>query len=78
MIFLDNQSKFKGRVVYRGDCVKDEWGDAAVFKDITNAQRPLRRQRLLTSTLASQVARESKAMLLRPFHKPCSKEPKRG
>ena len=32
---IPGQGKYKLRVVYRGDCVKDEWGGNAIFKDIT-------------------------------------------
>ena len=38
---IPGQSKFKGRVVYRGDCVKDEWGDQAIFKDIAQCPATL-------------------------------------
>ena len=31
---IPDQAKFKGRVVYRGDCSKDEWGKGAIFRDL--------------------------------------------
>ena len=38
---IAGQSKFKGRVVHRGDAVKDEWGNWAIFKEITQCPATL-------------------------------------
>ena len=38
---IPSQAKFKVRVVYRGDCVKDEWGQAALFRDLTSCPATL-------------------------------------
>ena len=38
---IPGQSKYKGRVVYRGDCVKDEWGQLALFKDMASCPATL-------------------------------------
>merc|ERR1711946_77381 len=38
---IPSQAKFKVRVVYRGDCVKDEYGNAALFKDLSSCPATL-------------------------------------
>ena len=75
---IPGQGKYKLRVVYRGDCVEDEWGVNAILKTSPSVQLHWSRRRLLTWCHAFPAVLDSRGMPIRHFPRLYSKAPRHG